>query len=317
MKARCPVCGERKAQRDCHRQAGQSICGPCCAGLRGAECGDCRHYAAAERYAADRRRSGEPPGGDFLIEIDPEVEDAVNAALDLARRGRRGKAAKALEGLLAEHPRNHIVCFGAGTLCALQEDHAAAIEWFDKALAIYPYFVEAHFNKAVAHQKLLDLAGTIRAYRKVVQFGEPEDETTRHARSFLDDLAAAIRRDEGVDLDTYMESQDAFNQAFAAMERRDWGRALAGFRAAAAKNDRNAPTHGNMGLCLAWLGRKAEALAALDRALAVDPDYQPARTNRAVVERMEEGRPLGVDFMSIDYARQQLERSRRRPPETV
>lgn len=57
-----------------------------------------------------------------------------------------------------------------------------------------------------------------------------------------------------------------------------------------------------MGLCLARLGFKAQALAELDRALEIDPKYGLAVTNRVVVGSMEEGTPLAnVDTESVAY----------------
>jgi lipoprotein NlpI len=50
------------------------------------------------------------------------------------------------------------------------------------------------------------------------------------------------------------------------------------------------------------LGRKSEALAALDKALEIDPQYEPAIVNRAVIESLDEGEKLEQEgFMSIDY----------------
>ena len=200
-----------------------------------------------------------------------------------------------------------MVRYGMGTLHAIKGEHPEAIRYFDQAIAIYPYFVEAHFNKAVACEKQLDIAGAVRAFRKVVEVGDPNDSTVTQARSLIARLAAIIRQIDGVDLEAYLESQDAFDRAFALMEQGDWLRALTGFRASAAKNDRNAPTHGNLGLCLAKLGRKAEALAELDRAVKIDPRYEPAKFNRVAVDRMEEGRPMDfAEFKSIYYSRDQL-----------
>lgn len=107
---------------------------------------------------------------------------------------------------------------------------------------------------------------------------------------------------------------DEFDRAYTLMEKADWARALAGFRRCAAKTERHAPTHGNAGICLAHLGRKADALAELERALEIDRDYEPATINLAVVARMAEGEPLGCEFfVSIDYGRECLERKRSRP----
>ena len=57
-----------------------------------------------------------------------------------------------------------------------------------------------------------------------------------------------------------------------------------------------------MGICYAQLGQKQEALAAFDRALELDPSYEPAIMNRAAVESLEEGQKLESSKMkSVEY----------------
>lgn len=289
------------------RQNNAEICSLCCAESRNETCGGCSYYTVAQQYHASRRPPATPPDDHYVIELNPEMGEAVNSAMELAERGNTGAAWTAVTSLLRENPRNHLVCYGMGTLHAIKGEHKEAIKWFDKAISIFPYFVEAHFNKAVSYQKQLDVGNAIRAYRKVVELGDPNDTPAKLAVSFLDDMAVSIRQHEGVDLDSYMESQLEFDHAFTLMEQGDWSGALAGFRASATKNDRNAPVHGNMGLCLAKLGRKAQSLAELDRAIEIDPRYKPAMTNRIVVEFMEEGIPLNVTgFKRIEFGKEQF-----------
>jgi tetratricopeptide (TPR) repeat protein len=289
------------------------ICTLCCVAKREATCGDCAYYTAAQQYRAVRRAPAALPDGHFIAEINPEVERAVNDALELAQKGKTDQAWTVLNGLLREHPRNHTVCYGMGALHAIKGEIKASIRWFDKAIAIFPYFVEAHFNKAVAYRKQFDVGNAIRAYRKVVEYGKRDDPIVEQAHSFLDSMTETIRRHEGVDLDTYLQSMTEFDAAFALMAKGNWLRALEGFRACVALTERHAPSHGNMGLCYAKLGHKAKALAELNRALEIDPQYEPAMTNRLVVERMEEGRPLDfASFQSIEYSKQRLEREKSR-----
>jgi tetratricopeptide (TPR) repeat protein len=307
MKSICPMCGTRKAKRPCNRRDMAEICPLCCAGQRDEACGDCAHRVTAQRYDAARHARATLPDGHFIAEINPEVERAVNDAAQLAQRGKHDQARAAMERLLREHPANHTVHFGMGILHAIRGEHLESIPWFDRATAIFPYFIEAHFNKAVACQKELDMAGAIRGYRKVVELGNPKEPEVARAKRFLADVAAAIFKQNRTDLDTYLESQEAFDRAYALMEQGSWDRALAGFRASAAMNDRNAPTHGNLGLCLAKLGRRADALTELDRALEIDPQYEPARQNRAVVERMQEGAPLDIArFKRVEFGKEQV-----------
>lgn len=310
MKNPCPLCGKRKTQRRCIRQNNAQICSLCCAESRNETCGGCSYYTVAQQYHAGRRPPATPPDDHYVIEFDPEVEEAVDSAMELAERGKTDAAWTAVTRLLGENPRNHSVCYGMGTLHAIKGEYKESIKWFDKAISIFPYFVEAHFNKAVSYQKQLDVGNAIRAYSKVMELGDPNDTPAKQAKSFLDDMAAAIRRTEGIDLDSYIESQSEFDRAFTLMEQGDWSGALAGFRASVAKNDRNAPIHGNMGLCLAKLGRKAQSLAELDRALEIDPKYEPAMTNRIAVELMEEGIPLNIaGFKRIEFGKEQFHRS--------
>jgi tetratricopeptide (TPR) repeat protein len=307
MKNPCPLCEKRKAQRRCKRQNNAEICSLCCAEIRNETCSGCSYYATAQQYRASQRPSARRHDGHFVVELNPTVEAAVDSAMGLAERGKTNEAWTALTQLLGEHSDNHHVCYGMGTLHAISGDFKESIKWFDKAISAFPYFVEAYFNKAVSHQKLFDIGNAVRAYRKVLELGDPGDTPAQQARSFLDSMAAFIPQNDGIDLDGYIESQFEFDRAFKLMEQGDWSGALAGFRASAKKHDRNAPIHGNMGLCLAQLGHKAQALAEFDRALEIDPQYLPAVTNRVIAESMEEGTPLkGAAFKTVEFAKEQF-----------
>jgi len=308
MKNPCPICNERKAQRLCFRHDNAIICSVCCAKMRNEQCAGCSYHSAAQQYQSDRSQrvtQAMRPDGHFVVALDPEVEDAVNAALELCEQGKTDVAWTRMTRLLQAHPKNHSVCYAMGVLHGFKNEHQEAIKWFDKAIAIYPYFVEAHFNKGVSHQKELQLAEAVYAYRRVVALGDPNDVPAKQAQAFLNTMAASIPRINGVDLDAYIESQVIFDRAYTQMAQGNWSAALLGFRASAAKHDRNAPTHGNQGLCLAALGYKAQALAELDRAVEIDPQYEPAMANRAVVEQMVEGIPLtGTKFMRVDFGKE-------------
>lgn len=303
MKTKCPKCGTGKARRICHREGGAEICSQCCASIRSSECGDCVHYEATWNHEARRAvSSGVPPNGEFVAGFDPEITIAVNDALGRAERGDTGKAMAALTDLLREHPRNHTVAFGIGGVHAMRGEHAESLEWFEKAIAIYPYSLESYYNKAVAHQKMMDIPNCIRSYQKVVAIGDSADPEVSAAREFLAGTAATINKHSGLSLALFLEAIDHFDRAFVLMEREKWQEALEGFQASAAINGTNSSCRGNIGLCHAYLGQKALALAEFDRALEIDPDYEPASGNRELVERMEEGIPLeNVAFESINY----------------
>jgi tetratricopeptide (TPR) repeat protein len=310
MMKKCPVCKTEKARRGCALKDGERICSRCCAEMRGTECGECPHYAEAIRHAL--QRTAAPPKGHFIAEINPEVQEAVNDTLELAVQGKSQEAFKAMERLANEHPRNHDVCYGMGCIHAVSGKHTESIPWFEKALSIFPYMAEAHYNLGIAHQKTGRLGPMIQSLRKAVEYGDPQEEYYTTAKEQLELAKQVIGKTDGVDLDNYIASSEMFEAAFSLMEKGQWDAAAEGFKAAATRNEKNAPTHGNLGICLGQLGRKAEALASLDRALEIDPGYEPAIGNRRLVERMEEGIPLaGVGFESISYSMEKLEKKRR------
>ncbi|VGO16163.1 hypothetical protein PDESU_04753 [Pontiella desulfatans] len=312
MKNKCPICSKGKPRRECRLQENTPICSRCCAEIRGTHCEGCPHYAEVLRHQAERWNAGTLPDGHFIAEINPEVQDAVDSAFQLQQNGDLNGAMEAMEQLASEHPRNHDVCYGMGTLHAMNNNPAETVEWLKKAVEILPYFPEAYFNMAEAYRKLYSIGDMVRAHRKVVEYGDPGEEYYRSAKESLEHTAQVIQENNGIGLNAYLESEAAFNKAFALMEEeQQWEKALAGFQAAAALHDLNAPTHGNMGLCLAYLGRKAEALAKFDRALEIDPAYEPAMFNRLSAEAMDEGHPLEVaGFKTIHFSKEQVEKKK-------
>jgi tetratricopeptide (TPR) repeat protein len=201
-----------------------------------------------------------------------------------------------------------MVHFGMGVVCMFKKQYDEALHHFDKAIEIYPYFVEAWFNKGAAHQYKMNPDETLKAFRKVIQLGDPADDFVHQAKNFIREMEKELQND-GMTLDNYLQGADIFHQAFAAMQNRQWQKALAGFKRAAAFNPRHPQTHGNMGICYGQLGQRQEALAAFDRALEIDPDYEPALLNRIMIEALQEGEalpeaPVGTIEYYKDYPMQ-------------
>ncbi|MEK6777897.1 MAG: tetratricopeptide repeat protein [bacterium] len=61
--------------------------------------------------------------------------------------------------------------------------------------------------------------------------------------------------------------------------------------------------YGNLGLAYAGLGEKARALECLNKALEIDPDYEVAIVNKALVERLDQGERIEGNIESVDYRR--------------
>jgi tetratricopeptide (TPR) repeat protein len=303
MKTACFVCSAAKGRRVCQLKDHSVVCPACCARIRNPDCEGCSYWAQALAYAREKTAAAPRPPH-FVIRIDPGVDAEVDRAMGMVERGRLEAADRLVSGLLHRHPDLHGVQFAMGVVRAFQRRHDEALAHFDQAIAIFPHFVEAWFNKGAAHRERLEMGPMIRAFQKVIEFGDPEDHFVAQARSVIRDLDKQTRADKGFSLDRYLQLMDVFDEAYAAMEHREWDRALLGFKQVAAADPKSVQSYGNMGLCYAFLGRKREALEALDRALEIDPGYAPARRNRLCVLAMEEGDRTAADFISIDYYRE-------------
>jgi tetratricopeptide (TPR) repeat protein len=61
-------------------------------------------------------------------------------------------------------------------------------------------------------------------------------------------------------------------------------------------------SYGNMGLAYAGLGNRQKALECLNKAIELDPEYEPAMINRIAVERLRDGEAMADQvFNEVDY----------------
>lgn len=301
MKNKCAVCQRSRGKRSCTLNEDRSICSRCCAEIRSQECRGCRHFDEARQYHARKEAAR-----GFLCEIDEALHEEVDQALQLVESKKLGQAERRLETLLENHPDNFFVHYALGTLRSFQGRLSEAVDYFHRSIEIFPYLPEAHHNLGVAYKQMRDVAGTVRAMSKVIELADPEDEIHRQARKLVDGLAQSIREEHGVGLERYLRGHDTFQQAVTCMSAGRLAEAVAGFRRTLDLVDSHAQSWGNLGICYAKQGRRDQALAALDRALEVDPDYELARQNRALIERLVEGEALDETPVVMDYYRDRL-----------
>ena len=169
-KKKCELCSKAKARRKCKRQNQEFICSRCCADMRDSACEGCPYFADAKRYRASKAPKAKRK--EFIIEINEEVEAAVDNALALVERGNVRKAERIFENLQANHPKNYMVNYGIGVVNAFKQNYDQAIVYFTRATEIFPYFIEAHFNKAVAFKNKLDVKNAIRSFKEVIEIGD-------------------------------------------------------------------------------------------------------------------------------------------------
>lgn len=300
-KERCQLCGQSKAKRVCKVKGGTKICPVCCSKLRSDGCGDCAYYEASMRYHSEK---SEKPQRErhFITPIDPEIDEECDRILSAVESGHLFTGEKQMKELYKKYPNYHTVLYGMGVCCALQDKLEEAVEFFKKAVDIFPYFTEAHFNMAMAYTKLADIAGMVRGFREVIRIGGDED-LVSEAKRRLGDIEKMVMELNGFSLDTYLNNSDTFNKAFAALQSREFTSAVRLFKQVLTIDPKNVQSWGNLGLAYAGIGEKGKALECLDRALELDPEYEVAAVNRIAVERLREGERLEGKIDSVYYYR--------------
>ncbi len=308
-KVKCVVCLNAKGKRLCRIRQQSPVCSGCCAEIRNPECSGCSHYVDAEKFGVEKMKKGNFK--EFTAKMDPEVDKAVDNALKLAGKGDLAKGEVLLTKIAEKHPNLYKVQYGMGTLHAMKGNYMESIFFLNKCLETFPYFIEAWFNKAVSFKKLGNLGNTVKSFRKVIEFGSSEDHLVITAKKLLADMEMSIARNFDLSLDLYLQSMDEFEVAFSRMQNKEYEKAITGFRNVLAVNKYHPQSYGNIGLCYSLLGNREEALAAFNRALQIDPNYQPAMKNRAILLSLQDGEKMPDDYIKkVDFYKNPGEESK-------
>ena len=297
-KKKCPICSRGKARRKCKTHNDQIICSKCCSEKRDVGCEGCQYFDQVNRYEAEKLKKR----NHFIIEINEELENEIDKALALMERGKHREGGAILEKLLISHPDYYLLNYAMGVVYGLKDDNDQAIYYFEKAIDAFPYLMEAHFNLGEAYRRKLDIYNAVKSFKKVIEIGEPEDKIVVNARKFISGLEAQVMETNSVSLDQYLKGQEFFQKAFSLMEKKEWEKAAIAFQECAKLIKNHPQSYGNLGLCYAQLGRRADAIESLNKAIEIDPNYELAIVNKEAVESMKDGEKLGDEaFQSVDY----------------
>ena len=282
MKIKCIVCSSAQGKRGCLLKDMTLICPLCCAEIRNPECEGCSYYKDSQKFAIEKIHKSPKQ---FNIRLAPEVDDEINRALEIAKVGNIADAEVLVRSLMKENADLYSVHFAMGTIYAYKEQYDEAMVCFDKSIEIYPYFIDCWFNKALAAQKKTDIVGMVFSLHKVIDIGDANDETVLLAKQHLKDFEQLSRRENGLSLEKYIESLKMFNAAFELMQNKQWKKAIAGFKAVISINPIAPQAFSNMGLCYAYLNEEKKAIEAFDKAIAIDPNYEPAIINKNMFKK--------------------------------
>ena len=246
--------------------------------------------ATAERLRALGYVSGGPsasgplarPGADpeEMLPLFEKYEQALNAGVAALRAERPDTAVKHLRQLAADFPDSYDAHHYLGYAYAAAGNNQQAVTEYRRALAISPDYAVARFNLA----RSLSQVGQLAQARAELQRGfaiEP--------RSFYGQMIAGLVAWNGNDdkgaIEAFaravslnpIEPRAYANLAEARMRAGDYGGARAPFEVLIRLGYQPAAAHFNLGVIAERLGDLPQARAEYERALTLDPKFQPAR----------------------------------------
>jgi tetratricopeptide (TPR) repeat protein len=282
MKQNCIICSNAKGKRGCLLKDMTLICPRCCAEIRNSECEGCSYYKDSQKFAIEKAKKSPQH---FTIRIAPEVDDEIDRALRMVEAGNIANGELVIRSLMKENADLYTIHFAMGTIHGVKGQHDDAMACFDKSIEIYPYFVDCWFNRALSAQKKMDIIEMVVSLRKVIELGNISDEAVVKAKELLGDFVQITYKTTGLKLDEYIGSLKRFNAAFELMQNRQWEKAIAGYKEVIKINSTAPQAFGNMALCYAHLNEDKKAIEAFDRAIALDPHYEPAIINKEIFKQ--------------------------------
>jgi tetratricopeptide (TPR) repeat protein len=223
-----------------------------------------------------------------------------------AELGKRTEAIECYDMASALWPESHWPHLWRGLACLEQGDYRRALADFDEVIRLRPDLHQPYFNRALAKYHLRDLAGARIDLTHLLDGPKPP------LRAYL--LRARVRESEG-DREGARRDREAAIKAEPRDERdwtarglarqpRDPRAALADYERALALNPSYLAALQDKANVLAEdLGHTEDAIAALDKAVTLYPDFVPARSGRGVLLAR-----LGRREAAHDDARESLRR---------
>jgi len=217
---------------------------------------------------------------------------------DLPRAERAFK--KALRLVPPGVPPRDVILFNLGTVYARGRRYEDAYQHFQAAIAVNAERPEYWFNLAMSSVHTLRLGRALRALEQCLGL-RSDDQLRRMAHKELVFVRGMVERElsdrpEGFTVEQLIEQEDAFQDGCAAMEAERWSKAADSFRRVIDMADVRPQPWGNLGTCLLMMGQYDEGEVALRRALEIEPDYEFAKYNLTMLERLrrEGGTPDSI-----------------------
>ena len=211
--------------------------------------------------------------------------DRLKSLINLYSQGQLQQALMQVETLIQQFPQSSILFNIQGTVLKGLGQLDAAIEAYNKALAIKPDHPEVYNNMGVTFQEQGKLEEAIEAYKKALAIKPDYAEAYNNMgialknQGKLEEAIEAYNKALEIKPD-YAEAY--YNMGNALKEQGKLEEAIEAYKKALAIKPDNAEAYNNMGIALKEQGKLEEVIEAYNKALAIKPDYADAYNNMGV-----------------------------------
>lgn len=244
-----------------------------------------------------------------------KAADLVAAIPGLIQQQQYELAAKACQHILQQKElstKQKAEVYGyLATAEGMQQNFNRAYKAACRATALDPNDSSLWYNRSLSALLTLRIGHAVRdaeqaeAVNKNPQLTKQISDHLRRCRESAEMALAA--REEGFTLDELIEQERLFHQGTELMSQKRLEEAKTAFQQTIAMSDCLPQPWGNIGAILAIEGRLDEAEIALKRALEMEPDYEYALENLAVIEKVrKEGNYIADGMIDLEPLKGQI-----------
>lgn len=242
-----------------------------------------------------------------IVSVLSELQEVCDNALAKIEAGDLPGAEIEADRLYGLYPEDHLVNFLQGVCLIQRERYDEAVFFFQDAIHINPWFSEAYFNLANLYRQELKTVQSVACFRKIIEIEGEQGDLGRLAKKELDWFEEIIQKTSGQSLAEYLQVMTLFDKAFECLSCERYKEAISLFQQVLTFDPNHVQSYGNMALAHSALGEQKIALQYLDKALLLDPTYEPAQQNRENITQLKEGEKCPFKMKEIWYYREKLE----------
>lgn len=236
-----------------------------------------------------------------------DMREVCDNALAQIEAGDLLSAEAEAERLYYLYPDDHMVNFLQGVCHIQREQYQKAISFFEEAVQINPWFCEAYFNLAGLYRQEIKIPQSVACLKKIIEIEGTHGDLGKLAKKEIDSFEKIFQKTSGQTVEEYLHSHMLFDKAFTCLRREEYREAISLFQQMLTLNPNHVQSYGNMALAHSALGEQKIALQYLDKALLLDPTYEPAQQNRENILRLKEGEESPFIMGEVSYYKEKLE----------